>query len=59
MDRSVVYRRSQPNAMTITWLSICGGLVGMVLGYLIANHLTGFDPLEILPLEVPRVVIGR
>lgn len=55
----MVYRRSQPNAMTITWLSICGGLVGMVLGYLIANHLTGFDPLEILPLEVPRVVIGR
>ncbi len=36
------------------WLTIWGGIVGMCLGYVIANYLVGFDPLEILPLTIGR-----
>ena len=48
------HRRSSPSMMTTAWITIVGGILGMVLGYLIANHVNGFDPLEILPLTIGR-----
>jgi hypothetical protein len=47
---------SDDGMMRTAWWTMAGGMVGMCLGYLIANHLMGFDPLNVLPITV---VIGR
>ncbi len=55
----MAYRSSSGVNMMTMWMTIAGGLLGMVLGYLIANHLVEFDPLNILPLHVPSFTVGR